>query len=224
MATRIEWFREFVRNLDKKAHYEDAKDLALKAVRRRFGPQSSLLASEDRLLSGGFQHRPVNFNIDNFKSLFADLLVHESRRLLHPLFHGRLVSATNFVCFTRRTIGLVIGSRHRTRTLLEHITGSRLQAFIVDKEYDVMRIDSDSEEQLEITKTCVLAIAFRYTSYDYLLDASIRYDDCDTSYHVRCGTPLSDYNFISAFVVHDDKHKLLRVKSLPQRMDTQLCL
>ena len=29
MASRTGWFKEFVRNLDKKAHYEDVKDLAL---------------------------------------------------------------------------------------------------------------------------------------------------------------------------------------------------
>ena len=61
MASRTKWFKEFVRSLDKKAPYEVVKDLALKAVRKQFGPQSSLLASEDRLLGGGFQHRAGKF-------------------------------------------------------------------------------------------------------------------------------------------------------------------
>ena len=61
MPSRIEWFKDFVRGLDKKAHYQDLKDLALKAVRTRFCPQSSLLASEDRLLFGGVQHRAGKF-------------------------------------------------------------------------------------------------------------------------------------------------------------------
>ena len=57
MASRTEWFKEFVRSLDKKATYEDRKDLALKALRTRYGQESSLLASEDRLFGGVFQHR-----------------------------------------------------------------------------------------------------------------------------------------------------------------------
>ena len=61
MASRTKWFKEFVRSLDKKAPYEVVKDLALKAVRKQFGPQSSLLASEDRLLGCGFQHRAGKF-------------------------------------------------------------------------------------------------------------------------------------------------------------------
>ena len=61
MATRTEWFKEFVRSLDKKAPYEDRKALALKALRTRYGQESSLLASEDRLLGGVFQHRAGKF-------------------------------------------------------------------------------------------------------------------------------------------------------------------
>ena len=57
MGSRKDWFKEFVRALDKKAPYEDRKDLALKALRIRYGQESSLLASEDRLLGGVFQHR-----------------------------------------------------------------------------------------------------------------------------------------------------------------------
>ena len=49
MGSRKAWFKEFVRALDKKAPYEDRKDLALKALRIRYGQESSLLASEDRL-------------------------------------------------------------------------------------------------------------------------------------------------------------------------------
>ena len=61
MASRTEWFKEFVRSLDKKAPYEDRKDLALNALRTRYGQESSLLASEDRLLGGVFQHRAGQF-------------------------------------------------------------------------------------------------------------------------------------------------------------------
>ena len=61
MASRTEGFKKFARTLDKKSPYQDIKDLALKAVRTRFGPQSSLLASEDRLLRGGVQHRAGKF-------------------------------------------------------------------------------------------------------------------------------------------------------------------
>ena len=61
MGSRKDWFKEFVRVLDKKAPYEDRKDLALKALRIRYGQESSLLASEDRLLGGVFQHRAGKF-------------------------------------------------------------------------------------------------------------------------------------------------------------------
>ena len=37
------------------------KDLALNALRSRYGQESSLLASEDRLLGGVFQHRAGQF-------------------------------------------------------------------------------------------------------------------------------------------------------------------
>ena len=61
MGSRKDWFKEFVRSLDKKAPYEDRKDLASKALRTRYGQESSLLASEDRLLGGVFQHRAGKF-------------------------------------------------------------------------------------------------------------------------------------------------------------------
>ena len=61
MGSRKDWFKEFVRSLDKKAPYEDRKDLALKALRTRYGQESSLLASEDRFLDGVFQHRAGQF-------------------------------------------------------------------------------------------------------------------------------------------------------------------
>ena len=61
MGSRKDWFKEFVRSLDKKAPYEDRKDLALKALRTRYGQESSLLASEDRLLCGILQHRAGEF-------------------------------------------------------------------------------------------------------------------------------------------------------------------
>ena len=60
-CSRTEWFKEFVRTLDKKAPYEDRKDLALNALRTRYGPEFSLLASEDRLLGGVSQHRAGKF-------------------------------------------------------------------------------------------------------------------------------------------------------------------
>ena len=61
MASRKDFFVEFVRSLDKKAPYEDRKALALKALRTRYGQESSLMASEDRLLCGVFQHRAGEF-------------------------------------------------------------------------------------------------------------------------------------------------------------------
>ena len=61
MASRSEWFKQFVRSLDEKAPYEERKDLALNALRKRYGQESSLLASEDRLLAGACQHRAGKF-------------------------------------------------------------------------------------------------------------------------------------------------------------------
>ena len=61
MGSRKDWFKEFVRSLDKKVPYEDRKDLVLKALRIRYGQESSLLASEDRLLCNVFQHRAGQF-------------------------------------------------------------------------------------------------------------------------------------------------------------------
>ena len=61
MGSRKDWLKEFVRSLDKKAPYEDRKDLALKALRTRYGQESSLLASEDRLLCGILQYRAGEF-------------------------------------------------------------------------------------------------------------------------------------------------------------------
>ena len=60
-ASRSEWFKQFVRSLDEKAPYEERKDLALNALRKRYGQESSLLASEDRLLAGACQHRAGKF-------------------------------------------------------------------------------------------------------------------------------------------------------------------
>ena len=57
MDGRKDFFKEFVRSLDQQAPYEDRKALALKALRLRYGQESSLLASEDRLLCGILQHR-----------------------------------------------------------------------------------------------------------------------------------------------------------------------
>ena len=57
MDGRKDFFRKFVRNLDQQAPYEDRKALALKTLRSQYGQESSLLASEDRLLRGILQHR-----------------------------------------------------------------------------------------------------------------------------------------------------------------------
>ena len=61
MGSWKDWFKEFVLVLDKKAPYEDRKDLALKALRIWYGQESSLLVSEDRLFGGVFQHRAGQF-------------------------------------------------------------------------------------------------------------------------------------------------------------------
>ena len=61
MDGRKDFFRKFVRNLDQQAPYEDRKALALKTLRSQYGQESSLLASEDRLLCGILQHRAGEF-------------------------------------------------------------------------------------------------------------------------------------------------------------------
>ena len=61
MDGRKDLFKEFVRSLDQQAPYEDRKALVLKALRLRYGQESSLLASEDRLLCGILQHRAGKF-------------------------------------------------------------------------------------------------------------------------------------------------------------------
>ena len=61
MDGRKDFFKEFVRSLDQQAPYEDRKALALKALRLRYGQESSLLASEDRLLCGILQYRAGEF-------------------------------------------------------------------------------------------------------------------------------------------------------------------
>ena len=61
MDERKDFFKEFVRSLDQKAPYEDRKALALEALRLRYGEDSSLLASEDRLLCGILQYRAGEF-------------------------------------------------------------------------------------------------------------------------------------------------------------------
>ena len=61
MDERKDFFKEFVRSLDQKAPYENRKALALEALRLRYGEDSSLLASEDRLLCGILQYRAGEF-------------------------------------------------------------------------------------------------------------------------------------------------------------------
>ena len=61
MDERKAFFKNFVRCLNKSVPYEDRKALALQTLRTRYGQEKTLMASEDRLLSGVFQHRAGEF-------------------------------------------------------------------------------------------------------------------------------------------------------------------
>ena len=61
MEVRKAFFKNFVRCLHKSVPYEDRKALALQTLRTRYGQEKTLMASEDRLLSGVFQHRGGEF-------------------------------------------------------------------------------------------------------------------------------------------------------------------
>ena len=61
MDDRKDFFKDFLRTLNQQAPYEKRKALTLKALRLRYGQESSLLASEDRLLCGILQHRAGQF-------------------------------------------------------------------------------------------------------------------------------------------------------------------